>query len=291
MTRKTFEEKQIEVAEQHFAGELEAMGDEETNDLLFLMGGVRAISNLATELDSQAIRKLQLIRDRHLHLRVKDEDGNLFKRFDDFLDKWRGSPMSYDTFNSREKLLMTEGDEVFNLLNTVRLPMLKRRYLGKGSLCVEGDDAVVTLKDEKGTTEEQRIPLIDRKLLLNVLSRVADQNNERGRTVERGRKEVEVLKRKLDERPTKDAEDEDLTPYNKLRLKAQSALARLAMHVRTLPKAERLALREGIFAVLTPQWDDLNAACLYQTHAPDDKDFGFAAILTDDELDLAEREM
>lgn len=168
------------------------------------IGEVGAIGRLANNLTAQTIRALQIIRDN------KDFEPLGFTRFDNFLDESPVSPMSYRQFIDREKLLAQEGDFLFDLLNDLRLSHKQRRLLGAGNVQVDEENGTVIVTASVGGVAEsvktEEIDLKDRARLLQTLSALADQcsqltekNIKQTQKIERGEKDVEDLKRKLDD--------------------------------------------------------------------------------------------
>ncbi|HQU84838.1 MAG TPA: hypothetical protein PKY59_16995 [Pyrinomonadaceae bacterium] len=171
---------------------------------LIRIGEVGAIGRLANNLTAQTIRALQFVRDN------KDFETLGFKRFDTFLDESEVAPMSYRQFIDREKLLKQEGDLLFDLLSNLRLSHKQRRMLGAGNVQIDEEKGTVIVTASVGgvaeATKTEEIDLQDRARLLQTLTALADQNStltdkniKQQRQIERGEKDVDDLKRKLDE--------------------------------------------------------------------------------------------
>ena len=175
-------------------------GEREQKSLIRL-GAVGAIGQLAQTLSAQTIRALQTIRDD------KDFEALGFKRFDDFLDESDVSPMSYRQFNDREQLLKKEGDQLFDLMNSLKLSHRQRRLLGAGHIQIDDKKGTVTIVTGEDLEEEvEEIELTDKTRLLQTLSALADQAamlnikaSKQKQQIERGENQVEELKKKLDE--------------------------------------------------------------------------------------------
>lgn len=163
----------------------EVAANEQALQTAMMLGAVTAVDHIANNLNAQAIRGLQQIRD------LKSYEGFGFKRFDDFLNEFPHSPMTYRQFNEREKILMTEGDELFNILNQLRLSNRKRKLLGAGNVTIDG--SVVTIKAVSPDGEElaESIEIDDRDRLLQTLSALADQNAKFNHRTERQKKQIE----------------------------------------------------------------------------------------------------
>jgi hypothetical protein len=261
--KKTLKEKVIAVQEAHVEEEIaeraEASAVITRDSFLMVLGGVRAVNSVSEALGAQSIRALQRVRDEGLY----KAEG--FTRFDDFLDKSPLSPMNYKKFNRLETALLNEGDELFNYLNAINAPMAKRRLLGKGALTVEGDEIVV-----RHDKEEQRIAVSDRGVLLSTLSKLADQNEEQSRTIERQKKKLKKGEddyKALQRQTPSGAAPFKATPANvkHLSFDALAALGLLTTAAGKLSEEDALALRESLLTPLAEQWDALHAALRYQT--------------------------
>lgn len=278
MTRKqTLHEKYVVLTEQHAAEERAESDAERVLDAAFVLGGMRAVRNLAEEMNSQIMRAVQRVRDEELYKPLG------FTRFDTFLDESHYSPMTYKQFNDREKILLNEGDELFNLLNAINAPMAKRRLLGKGEVTVEGEEVII--RDE---TAEHRVDVSDRATLLSTLSRLADKCSEQTRTIERGKKDNERLKKRL-----VNAEHAalpaplDRTPFADALFNAIASLGLLATRAGELSLVEVGLERDRAMTLLRQQWDALHKALRF------DKPLDTATddILTAHDLDALEEEM
>lgn len=164
------------------------------------MGGIMVINHIAQALNAQTIRGVQRIRDEELYKPLG------FSRFDDFLDEWNESPMTYKKFNEQEKLLMREGDALFDVLSSVKLSMRQRRMLGAGNIQLEGENVIIKSVATDGAEEKtESVSLSDRTRLIQILSAVTDQNfllNDKNikqkEKIERGEKQIETLQKKID---------------------------------------------------------------------------------------------
>lgn len=260
---------------------------------LMLLGGLRAVNSLQQSLNSQVIRKMQLIRDERVFTAFTNEQGEPFKRFDDFLNQSPYSPMTYKQFNYHEQAFLKEGDELFDVLNAIDAPISKRRYLGKGDLLLEGEHVIVKCSDENGQVSITTIPVTDRKHLLLTLSKVLDERNEKARTVERLNKKIKVGEREIAEaraerpqpNPLDPATNPRMKPHELAVTKAQVVLAMLAAEIRKMRREEKLGVRAYVFQELTPFWDSLASACLYDAHPVDHlSPTTFPDFISDDEL-------
>ncbi|KAK0039533.1 hypothetical protein Bpfe_031018 [Biomphalaria pfeifferi] len=213
MTRKLSKYEENRLSAEENINEAVVTNTDKTRSInaLIRIGEVGAIGRLANNLTAQTIRALQIVRDN------KDFESLGFKRFDNFLDESPVSPMSYRQFIDREKLLAQEGDFLFDLLNDLRLSHKQRRLLGAGNVQVDEEKGTVIVTASVGGVAEavktEEIDLQDRARLLQTLSALADQNSTLNETnikqrqkIERGEKDVDDLKRKLDEAKSKPGE-------------------------------------------------------------------------------------
>ncbi len=254
---KSLKTKLVAVHEAHVEEEMSVHRDAQAaigrDSLLMVLGGIRAVHSVSEALSAQSIRALQRIRDEELY----KAEG--FSRFDTFLDESPLSPMGYDKFNRLEKALLSEGDELFNYLNSINAPMAKRRLLGKGTVEIEGEDIVIHQEDG-----EHRIAVSDRATLLSTLSRLADQTNEQRRTIERqnkklkkGEEEYEKLRRQPPSHDTLVSRGFDDCLFT-----AVSALGALSQRVADLTPEEAEAAQSRVLELVSQPVQKLQEAFL-----------------------------
>jgi hypothetical protein len=154
--------------------------------LLFL-GGMRAADRIASALSAQVMANLIAFEKEKMH----EQMG--YKRFVEFLDRSPYSPMTRHQFYKRREIFDREGEQVFDLMNDIGLPLARRKLLGRGTVRVEGETVIVNDGDE-----DISIELGDRARILETLSALADANAEKARRLERGLEDYERLKRKMD---------------------------------------------------------------------------------------------
>jgi hypothetical protein len=219
------------------------------NQFWQMIGGVKVADALTHHLTSQMLRTLEVIKEEKLYLAAG------YKTFDQFLDKAPESPMRHDTYLRRARLLEAEGDELFDAFNSIGLSYSKRRLLGKGAVEIDGNEIVV--RDDK---EEMRLPLNNQTELLSALSRLADKSNEKSRTIERGKKELERKDKKLQEALTPKQPSDELTPFVAARVTVLTALDGLIRATRALGSVERAERRTETLTLLDPLWTRLHEA-------------------------------
>ena len=145
------------------------------------IGASKLADRLSSALASQTIRALGQIRDNKEYL----SEG--FQTFEDFLDQDPESPMTYDQFNRREKLLDSEGDLAFDLLSSLDVP-LKTRKLLAGQIEVNGNDLRIG---------DAHVSLDNETAILNLITTQHAKLLEQQRTIDRGRKDIETQKRRV----------------------------------------------------------------------------------------------
>lgn len=236
-------EENRQAAEKNINQQLIAQTELKTKErALVMLGAVGAVNHIASTLQAQTMRGLQAIRDE----KVFESFG--FTRFDDFLNESEYSPMSYRQFIDREKMLETEGDQLFDILNSSKMSHRQRRLLGAGHVQVDeakGTVIIVTGEDLEETTEE--IALDDRSRLLQTLSALADQaallnqkNTKQKKQIERGEAQVEDLKKKIDDLKNRPGE---LTSYQ-LMMSVTNSLDAFADFLKQIPEIKKIQERD-----------------------------------------------
>lgn len=171
-------------------------------ELLFALGGIKAISALADNLNAARIIAIQRIRDEKLYL------ASGCTRFDEFMDKHEKSPMPYDRFNNIEKVFKTVGTYEFDLLRGSGLSMRQMKALKAGDVVVEGGEVVIGGDERVSLGEDRKIRTLVEQLIADrkdAETREAktrddlEKSNEKNRI---GEAQNERLRRELDEADT-----------------------------------------------------------------------------------------
>jgi hypothetical protein len=279
MKSKTAIQKVQAEAVQIVRDRTEEQTQEQRSNLFWQMiGGVKVADAVSNQLSSQLLRTLERIQKEKLYL----EAG--YKTFDQFLDKAPESPMSHDAYRLRVNLLQAEGDELFDSFNSIGLSLSKRKLLGKGSVEVDGEEIVV--RDDK---DELRIPLNNRTELLSAISRLADKNNEKSRTIERGKKELERKDKKLQEALAPKQSSDELTPFVAARVTVLTALDGLIRATRALGSVERAERRTETLTLLDPLWTRLHEAFGLQSEQTAHKGNALTDLISEADMnDLAD---
>lgn len=165
--------KELErIQQQAEATVVEAMDDAATadalNNLIFQMGGLDAINTIASNLNAAFIIRCQRIRDNKEYLVAG------YERFDDFMDNFPQSPMSYKRFNYIEGIYKNLGADVFDLTSSAGLSQRQMKLLGKGNVEIDGEKIVV--KTDDGPVE---IEIGNRRQWLQSLQAFAKSNADK----------------------------------------------------------------------------------------------------------------
>jgi len=209
------------------------------------IGAVKLATRLSTALQSQSVRALGGVRDNQEYV----EEG--FEHFKDFMDQHPESPMSYDQFNRREKLLNTEGDLVFDLLSSLDVS-LKTRTLLAGHIEIEGNEIRVG---------EERVQRDNEAAILNLITTQyakLQQQEKKLKTqkdkLKKGEEDFQKLKRKaIVANPTG-------TPTGQALLTAAGALTQLCEALESAPDEEKQALKHQVLGLMHAKQLDLSVA-------------------------------
>lgn len=172
------QELEMVVHEKRIAGQL----TKESIRAVEMFGAIRAVGHIARSLDAQFMRALQQFQDE------KGYEAYSFSRFDDFLNGYENSPMTKHQFYERIGVLTNEGDEAFNLLNSLKVPISARKLLGDGSIKIDGEEIVIG---------EERVSINDNHRIKELIKELAKESAEQSKKLEKGQKDNERLKKKL----------------------------------------------------------------------------------------------
>lgn len=226
--------------------QLEAQHQERQSIQLWQIVGASKLANqIASSLGSQNLRALETVRDEELYKAAK------FETFDKFLDQHPESPMSYEQFRRRANLLKNEGDVAYDLLNSLHVPLSQRKLLAGQ---IEVTDTAIKIGDDV-------VRLDDGPRIVELISKLHKKDQEQQRTIERGKKDVEKLKRKADEAEKRAiTANPDGTETGQAILTAAGSLARLRETLEAAPDEEKLAVKEAIFTLLSNSQLELSLA-------------------------------
>jgi hypothetical protein len=219
---------------------------ERTSRVYQLLGAIKASGLIGRSVSAQEMRMLQRFQEEKGH----EELG--FTRFDDFLDQSPDAPMTYRQYNERIKVLNIEGDETFELMNSLRIPISKRRLLGKGEVEVEGKEIRVG---------EQAFNLDDTGAVIEAFRVLAQTSAEKERTIGRQKKQLDQGQKDFDalKRSAIFANPHDTTSGQAL-LQFSGAARHLEQVLEDAPAEERQAIQDAIFDVLTHTQLTISAA-------------------------------
>ena len=150
------------------------------DEALMYLGGIGAIKSLADKLSSQTVRALEAFGES------KGYEALGFATFADFLNESPYSPMKKSVYYERLSALEAEGDGTYNLLNNLGVPLSKRKLLTDGTVQVEGDMLVVGA---------ERIPLHDRRRVVEAVGRSPTRPRARRRRSRRARSRTRSSRR------------------------------------------------------------------------------------------------
>jgi len=209
------------------------------------IGAAKLATRLSTALQSQSIRAIGGIRDNREFV----VEG--FEHFKDFMDQHPESPMSYDQFNRREKLLNTEGDLVFDLLSSLDVS-LKTRTLLAGHIEIEGNEIRVG---------EERVQRDNEAAILNLITTQYAKLQQQEKKLKaqkdklkKGEEDFAKLKRKaVIANPTG-------TPTGQALLTAAGALSQLCEALESASPEEKEALKTQIDELMRAKLADIHVA-------------------------------
>ena len=248
-----------------------------------LLGATSALRNLASSMTTQAIRALQHFRDTKQHEKLG------YTRFDDFLNKYLYSPMTYKQFNEREKILALEGDAAFDLLNDLQVPLQARKLLSAGTVRVEGDEIIIGRFDDGQTVSVASVK--DRTRIAEIIKTLANENEANTRVITDQKEKIKKGSQEL--KKTRKALDAAVSPYaqatyEKALFTLIGAFSNLCDELEELLPHERKEKRDYTFKQLSDQ--RLRLEELFDVKAPKLSDKERAAGLSNviDELSAEE---
>ncbi|HYE72582.1 MAG TPA: hypothetical protein VEF04_04590 [Blastocatellia bacterium] len=224
-----------------------------------VMGAIKALNSLTENLGAQVMRALMRFRDEKLY------ENYGYGRFDDYLDKHPTSPMSYATFNRREKLLESEGDDIYNLLESIQVPMTTRKALPPDSFEVR--DNVLIVADDKG--KEYEVPLTDTKRIKNIINNIAREHRDAKKKLTDETKKTEALTNRIKElSESKPASSELSTPHGEALLFVITALQNLIDKANDLSDAEVIEARGNAMELIGAKMSELHQAYRFDIQHP-----------------------
>lgn len=213
---------------------------------MLVLGGIRAMDRLNKVIDGEVMRTMILFQDNKLF----EPFG--FTRMADFLEGSPLSPMTKNQFYDRKELFEKEGEHVFDLLNSAKIPLSVRKRLGAGNVQIDGDKVIV-----KDDAHEIAIDLNNQTGLVEALTALADKLNK-------GQNDYKKLKERLvniGENPDTDTKPKPatgLSTLEQIHTVAIGGLAALAAELEKASDAECLSYADGQIALLASQFNRIN---------------------------------
>lgn len=251
-------EVQDEVAEEFLEEHLAAHNERDRERALLLVGGFRTALKIASAINSEVMRSLEVFQEGRLY------QGLGFERFVDFLDQSEHSPMSKAQYYERRAILEKEGDQVFDLLSDLGVSIRKRKLLGKGNIEIDGETVIIRDGDE-----ETAIELKDRTRLLETLSALADANVDKSakldkqqQAIEKHDEKVRELYAEIDAEKARRMAEYASDPHMIARLEMNLALGKLAEVAEQLSDVEKAQFRDAVLEELAGHRNRLSHAYL-----------------------------
>lgn len=248
-------QKKIREVEEEHAGEivnsrLEQHEKEKYAKALLVLGGIRAADRIAQNLSSQVMSVLITFQDEKLH------ESLGYSRFADFLDQSEYSPMSKNDFYRRKDIYESEGAQLYDTFNEMKIPLATRRLLAeaKGTeIVIEGDKLIIG---------DQEIARTETETIKEVVKSLAAEIRDSKQSVEKKDAEIEKLKSQLDTgreeyeelRRAMDAMNEG-DPHDRALSKLLSAFVQFNREVSNLPLVEK---EKKYDAALNALWVQIN---------------------------------
>jgi hypothetical protein len=181
-----------EVATAEWSGAMTERDRERTVGDAMVLGAVSATMSIGRSLSLGAFQRLRKFIDEESFKQLG------YQTVVEFLNSDH-SPVTKSQYYERLNALSKEGEEVFDLLNSMDISLSNRKLLAKGEIRIDGEEVVVGREER-----EERIAVSDRlgvKTLIATLAEAKARGEQRiaeqERKIKRGEKDVEKYKRKL----------------------------------------------------------------------------------------------
>lgn len=225
-----------------------------------VLGGLAAISTLNKMIGSQTLRGWQRFFEEEMHMTLG------YKDISHFLSEAPQSPMTKSQWYERRIVLETEGDNTFDLLNSIRIPISARKALPPSAFEVR--DNMLCVTDDKG--QEFEVPLSDTKRVKSIINNIAREHSEAKKKLEQEAKKTEALSNRVKE--LSDAKpklsNELATPHGEALLFALTALKNLTDKASDLTDDEAIAQRGNTLELIGVQMTELHAAYRFSLERP-----------------------
>ena len=264
-----------QIAEAEWSEAMEGRAFQRAIDEAQTLGAVKATISIGRTLAIGGFQRLRKF--------IDDESFKSlgFNTAVDFLNSDR-SPLTKNQYYDRLAVLNKEGEEVFDLLNSMDIGLRNRKLLAKGEIRIEGEEVVVGHEDH-----EERVAITDKLGVKTVIASLFEkatvfENNlkqERKKNAQ-GMKDNEKLKRQLAEAKAQAGKvnPEASQSVNAL-LVATGALTRLEEELAEALPEEREALRESVFECLRQhqlRMSHVFGLCKPDEAQPEDDDLGLS---------------
>jgi hypothetical protein len=197
---------------------------------IMLVGGIKAVKTLAEASYLQVMLALKNFQE------TEGYKAFGYDKFDVFLDDSPHSPMSKSQYYERKKVLDIEGGDVFELLNSISIPISTRKALKKGEIAVEGEYVIVG---------DEEIPLTETQRIKTILKTLSDRTAQQKQAIEKGKAELKAKTKQLDELATgasvRASEDSDSEP-GQIYMRILSGFANLEREIAALSPAQQKVL-------------------------------------------------
>lgn len=198
-------------------------------EIIEFVGAAKLMNKITVSFGSQLLLSLK---------KFQEEEG--YKAYDcktwvEFLAKTPELDLSKSQYYERIKVLESEGSEVFDLLNSLNVPLSTRKQIGSGDVLIEGEELII---------RDQRIPLNDPKKIKRALTQVVEQIERVEAKTAKADKENEKLKKKLAEAKEEarttalHLPDDGTDPVNQAYLHVLASLTELGRELAELPGKE-----------------------------------------------------
>ncbi len=223
-----------------------------------MFGAIRAIEAVRIQvgsiLNAQFMRGLEQFQENKGH----EEYG--YTRFDDFLDGYDNSPLTKRQYYDRREALNKEGDELFDALNALKIPMSARKLLTDGSIQIEGDEIIIGA---------ERASLNDKVFIKQAIKALAQEQVKTTAKIEnlelkleKGEEENTKLKQEIDRLKLGSPIDEDNSahPHSVAFMNLTVAFRQLCDEAAQLSEDEKHQLAPRTFETIAARMDKLSIA-------------------------------
>jgi hypothetical protein len=189
-----------EMVKKQEAIEIQVMNAEQSDQIhmLGILQGAKQVANgLQKLVSAQVINTLDAFQKEEKYKALG------FDTFVDFLNNSPYAPMKKDEYYDRKALLDKEGESTYDALNSLNLPVYRRKALAAGAIRVEGE--MVLIGGEDG--QEERVPITETRRLKQILKDLTDANVVKSDALEVANRK---LAKALKDKESAESEVEDL---------------------------------------------------------------------------------